>query len=96
MNQYYVYILSSKHKNIYVGVTNDLQRRVYEHKHKLYNGYTKKYNVDRLVYYESFGDITQAINRETQLKGWLRKKKDLLIEAMNPNWKDLSEEWLKP
>ena len=93
MNQYYTYILSSKHKNLYIGVTNDLTRRMYEHKHKLLKGHTLKYNIDKLVYFEIFGDINQAIAREKQLKGWLRKRKDELIESMNPTWKDLSEEW---
>jgi len=93
MNQYFVYILASKHKNLYIGVTNDLDRRLYEHKNKLFDSFTKKYNIDRLVYYESFSDISQAISRETSLKGWLRAKKDALIEGMNPDWKDLSLEW---
>ena len=93
MNQYYTYILSSKHKNLYIGVTNDLGRRVYEHKNKLFKGHTEKYNIDRLVYFETFGDINLAIAREKTLKGWLRKRKDELIERMNPDWKDLSEEW---
>jgi putative endonuclease len=95
MNQYYTYILASKHRNLYIGVTNDLERRMYEHKNKLLKGHTKKYNIDRLVYFETFGDITQAINREKQLKGWSRKRNDELIEVMNQDWKDLSEEWFK-
>ncbi|MFI5263242.1 MAG: GIY-YIG nuclease family protein [Candidatus Kapaibacterium sp.] len=90
---YYVYILSSKYKKTYVGVTNNLERRLYEHKNKLIEGHTSKYNIDRLVYFEQFEDIQQAIARETQLKDWRREKKVALIEAMNPGWKDFSEDW---
>ena len=92
---YYVYILSSKYKKTYIGVTNNLERRLYEHKNKLFEGFSAKYNIDRLVYFEQFTDIGQAIARETQLKDWRREKKAALIEAMNPEWKDLSEEWEK-
>ena len=74
-------------------MTNDLDRRLYEHKHKLFKGYTEKYNIDRLVYFEQFDDIEQAIARESQLKDWRREKKVALIEGMNPDWKDLSETW---
>ena len=90
---YYVYILSSKYKKTYIGVTNNLERRLYEHKNKLIVGHTSKYNIYRLVYFEQFSDIQQAIARETQLKDWRREKKVALIEAKNPEWKDLSEEW---
>ena len=80
----------SKNYNVlYIGVTNDLIRRVYEHKSKLVAGFTQKYNVDRLVYYEVFGDIVAAIEREKQIKGWTRKKKQNLINALNPEWSDL-------
>ena len=77
----------------YVGVTNDLERRASEHKSGLIPGFTQKYNCKKLVYYESFSDIEQAIAREKQLKGWVRKKKDALIDSMNPEWKDLAAEW---
>ena len=89
--QYYVYILSNSHKNvIYTGVTNDLVRRVYEHKHHLDKGsFTSRYNIENLVYYELTTDIDSAIDREKQIKGWNRKRKEKLIEAKNPNWVDL-------
>jgi putative endonuclease len=90
---YYVYILSSKYKKTYIGVTNNLERRLYEHKNKLIPGHTSRYNIDRLVYFEQFEDIEQAIGRETQLKDWRREKKVALIEGMNPQWKDLSDGW---
>ncbi len=90
---YYVYILTNKLNTVlYAGVTNDLKKRVYEHKHKFIDGFTKKYNVNKLVYYEVFEDIVQAISREKQIKGWLRRKKIELINSMNPDWKDLYED----
>lgn len=92
MSNYYVYIVTNKSKTLYTGFTNDLQRRVYQHKHKLVEGFTKKYNIAKLVYYETTLDVKSAIAREKQIKGWLRKKKIELIESVNPNWKDLSEE----
>jgi putative endonuclease len=76
----------------YTGVTSDLVRRVYEHRHKLVEGFTKQYNVSKLVYYEATNEIEAAIAREKQIKGWLRKKKVVLIESMNPSWVDLGEE----
>jgi putative endonuclease len=86
----YVYLLANKHNNVlYTGVTNDLVRRVYEHKNKLVAGFTKKYNVNRLVYYEACGCIVGAIKREKQIKGWSRKKKHDLINVLNPKWNDL-------
>ena len=91
MNEYYVYIMSSYRGTLYAGVTSDLARRVYEHRHKLVDGFTKKYNVSKLVYYESTNDIKSAIAREKQIKGWLRSKKVALIESLNPRWKDLAE-----
>jgi putative endonuclease len=94
MAQYYVYIMASKSRTLYTGVTNNLERRVYEHKHKLMPGFTAKYNITRLVHYEVTNDIRDAIAREKQIKGWLRAKKIALIEAENPNWRDLSEDWL--
>ena len=93
MNQYYVYILSIYKGTLYTGVTNDLGRREGEHRHKLVDGFTKRYNVSKLVYYESTGDVQSAIAREKQIKGWLRTKKVALIETMNPEWRDLAEEW---
>ena len=95
MHEYYVYILASKSGVLYIGVTNDLGRRIFEHRAKLTAGFTSKYNVVRLVYFEAFGDIRDAIAREKQLKGWRRAKKIPLIEGMNPKWRDLSEEWNK-
>ena len=87
---YYVYILTSLHnKVLYTGVTNNLKRRVYEHKNKLVEGFTQKYNVDKLVYFEVFKDVRLALNREKEIKGWLRAKKLALIEGENPNWDDL-------
>ncbi len=94
MGNYYVYILTNwNNKVIYIGVTNDLRRRLYEHKNELIDGFTKKYHVHKLVYYEHTSDVRAAIAREKQLKGWLRAKKNALVETMNPQWKDLSEEW---
>ena len=91
--EYCVYILSNYSKTLYVGVTNDLERRVYEHKKKLGKGYTSKYNPHKLVYYEDIDDIGRAIEREKQIKGWKRDKKVKLIESVNPGWKDLAEGW---
>ncbi len=90
MKTYYVYVLSSKRNGtLYIGVTNDLIRRVYEHKPNLIAGFTSKYNVHRLVYYEQFDNIEYAIHREKRLKKWNRKWKLALIEKENPNWNDL-------
>lgn len=88
--EYYVYFLANKHNNVlYTGVTNDLVRRVYEHKNKLFKGFTKKYNIEHLVYYEMYENIDEAITIEKQIKGWTRKKKNDLITQFNPLWKDL-------
>ena len=89
--EYYVYILTNAHKNVlYTGVTRDLVRRVYEHKHHLdRNSFTARYNVELLVYYESTSDVEAAIEREKQIKGWNRKRKEKLIAGKNPNWVDL-------
>ena len=90
-HNYYVYVLSNKYNNvIYVGVTNNLTRRVYEHKNKLVEGFTKKYNVDKLVYYEYTNSIEAAIKREKEIKKWRREKKNKLIESMNPEWSSTS------
>ena len=86
---YYVYIVASKSRTLYTGVTNNLEKRVFQHKHKLLPGFTQKYNIDRLVYFENWGDIRDAIGREKQIKGWLRTKKVALIIAKNPAWRDL-------
>ena len=94
--QYYVYILSNAHKNvIYTGVTNDLVRRVYEHKNHLdKSSFTSRYNVENLVYFEQTTDIDAAISREKQIKGWNRKRKNKLVESKNPDWKDLYDDLL--
>ena len=93
MPQYYVYIMTNTTGTLYTGVTNDLKRRVYQHKHKLIEGFTKKYNVTRLVFYEETPDVYTAIAREKEIKGWLRRKKLALIKSHNPKWQDLSEGW---
>lgn len=93
MRQYYVYIMSSLSRTLYTGVTNNLERRVYEHKQKLIPGFTQEYHVTNLVYYEATPDVRSAIAREKQIKGWLRAKKLALIESANPEWRDLSEDW---
>jgi putative endonuclease len=85
--------MTNRSKTLYTGVTNDLVRRVYEHKNKQIGGFTKKYNIEKLVYFEVTNDILSAIKREKQIKGWLRKKKIALIESVNPLWEDLSEGW---
>jgi len=88
--QYYVYILTNKNnKVLYIGVTNDLERRIFEHKNKLVEGFTKKYNLNKLIYYEMTEDINSAIEREKQLKNWHRDWKINLIKSFNPMWKDL-------
>lgn len=91
--QYYVYIMANSRHQIYVGVTGNLLRRVYQHKNKLTEGHASRYNMTMLIYYESTSDVNSAIAREKQLKGWNRRKKDALIDTMNPKWVDLSLEW---
>ena len=94
MNEYYVYILSNfTNTTLYVGVTNDLKRRLFEHKNKMLLGFTEKYNVDKLVYFEKTSDVKSAIQREKNLKKWKRSWKNELIKKFNPKFKDLSEEW---
>ena len=89
----YIYFMSNQHNNVlYVGVTNNLRRRVAEHKAKINKGFTYKYNCDKVVYYEAFDSITDAISREKQLKNWKREWKNELINGMNPEWKDLSDD----
>ena len=91
---YYVYILTNKSDRVmYIGVKNYLERRVYEHKQELIEGFTKRYHVHKLVYYEVTSDVRAAIEREKMLKGWLRARKNALVESMNPEWRDLSEDW---
>lgn len=93
MRQYHVYIMTNFSKTLYIAVTSDLKKRVYKHKNKLIEGFTKKYNITKLVYFEETEDVNAAISREKQLKGWLRKKKIALIESTNPSWRDLSEDF---
>lgn len=93
MKEYYVYIMTNRSGTLYTGVANDLQRRVYEHQHKLIPGFTTRYNITKLVYFEATGDVRTAIEREKQIKGWLRARKVALIESVNPDWDDLSAEW---
>jgi putative endonuclease len=93
MREFYVYILASRTAVLYVGVTNDLERRVCEHKRKLVPGFTAKYNVNNLVYYETFPTAPQAIEAEKKIKGWTRAKKITLVEAQNPKWRDLAEDF---
>lgn len=90
---YYTYIMTNQHNTVlYIGVTNDLERRVYEHKNHVVPGFTSRYNIDKLVYYEYTTDVTAAIEREKQWKKWSRQKKNKLIERLNPEWLDLSLE----
>jgi putative endonuclease len=85
--------MTNQSGTLYIGVTNNLERRIFEHKNLVIKGFTKKYNINRLVYFEETNDIVAAIEREKQLKGWRRDKKIALIASLNPEWKDLSEEW---
>ena len=91
---YYVYIMTNTNGTLYTGMTNNLQRRVYEHKNKLISGFTKKYNITRLVYYEETGDVQTALKREKEIKKWRRSLKLELVRSTNPTWRDLSEDWL--
>jgi putative endonuclease len=90
---FFVYIMTNRSRTLYVGVTNDLERRLYEHKQKLVPGFTSKYRIDRLVFFETTPSVLSAIEREKQIKNWRRSKKVALIERGNPLWKDLSSEW---
>ena len=87
--------MSNQSRTLYTGITNNLVKRVYEHKNKLVPGFTAKYNISRLVYFEETGDVRAALAREKQIKGWLRQKKIALIESSNPKWMDLSAAWSK-
>jgi putative endonuclease len=91
--QYYVYIMTNRSGTLYVGVTNNIKKRIYQHKNKLVEGFTKKYNIDMLIYYETFSDVRSAISREKLIKVWLRSKKIDLINTTNPDWTDLSKDW---
>ncbi|MGO9517910.1 MAG: GIY-YIG nuclease family protein [Candidatus Korobacteraceae bacterium] len=95
-HRYAVYIMASRSHTFYVGVTNNIERRVRQHKKHELEGFTARYNIDRLVWYQVFGDVHVAIGREKQLKRWRREKKIHLIESKNPTWQDLSAEWGKP
>ena len=91
---YFVYILTNWDDSVlYIGVTSNLEKRLYEHRNHLVDGFTKKYNIHKLVYFEESSDVNSAIAREKQLKGWTRKKKNDLINKSNPEWKDLSTSW---
>jgi putative endonuclease len=91
MNKYFVYIMTNRTRTLYVGVTNDIERRVGEHKLKLIPGFTSKYNITMLVWYQDFDDVGQAIEAEKRIKAWRRSKKVALIEELNPEWTDLAE-----
>jgi len=91
---YYVYILTNWNDRVtYVGITNDLERRIWEHQNGAVEGFTKKYKIKKLVYFEETSDVSAAIEREKEIKRWRREKKNGLVNSMNPGWKDLSEEW---
>ena len=92
---YSTYIVASRSRTIYIGVTGDLRKRVFQHKWKEYEGFSSKYNCDRLVWFEHYQNVAKAITRETQLKKWRRAKKLALIERMNPAWVDLSRDWFE-
>jgi putative endonuclease len=92
VTRYYVYILSNGHGTLYVGVTNNLRRRVLEHRRGLVAGFTRRYNLHRLVYFESTPDPLAAIAREKEIKGWSRARKVALVQVLNPGWRDLAED----
>ncbi len=93
-HHYYVYILTNwNNKVMYIGMTNNLERRLFEHKNKINDGFTKKYNVNKLVYFEETSDVHAAIDREKEIKKWRREKKNNLVLSLNPQWKDLSDDW---
>ena len=94
--RYFVYIMTNPSRTLYTGVTNSLRRRVREHKLKLTPGFAAKYNITRLVYFESVEDIRNAIEREKEIKSWTRAKRIALVESTNPKWDDLSREWDQP
>lgn len=91
--KYYVYIMANQSRTLYIGVTGNIKKRVHQHKQKLVDGFTKKYNIDRLVYYEAFDDVNSAIAAEKTMKGRRREKKIALIQKHTPDWRDLSDGW---
>ena len=93
MSQYYVYVLTNRSRTLYTGVTNDLLRRLYEHRHPTRPSFTSRYRITRLVYYETTPDVRAAIAREKQIKSWSRAKKIALVEKSNPKWMDLCQSW---
>ncbi|MCD2259191.1 GIY-YIG nuclease family protein [Psychroserpens luteolus] len=96
IHQYYLYILSNGYNGtLYIGVTNNLERRMFEHKNKLFEGFSKRYNLNRLIYFETFQYVNDAIKREKNMKKWKRQWKINLIEKENPKWNDLSKDWIK-
>jgi putative endonuclease len=94
--RYFVYIMSNPSRTLYTGITNSVRRRVKEHKLKMVPGFTASYNITRLVYFETFCDVRNAIEREKQIKAWTRAKRIALVESTNPKWDDLSREWDQP
>lgn len=92
-NEYYTYIMGSDSDTLYTGITNDIQRRVFEHKNGLYDGFTKKYKCHKLLHYEVYSDIEEALRKEKIIKGWKRFKKENLMKINNPSWIDLSKDW---
>jgi putative endonuclease len=90
---YYVYILTNKSGTLYAGVTGNLRERIWQHKSGLVAGFSKRYNITKLIYYECFSDVNSAIAREKQIKGWVRRRKLDLIASVNPEWDDLSADW---
>ena len=95
MKSYYIYIMANRSRTLYVGMTNNLERRVFEHRNHLIDGFTKKYRITRLVYFEETSNVESAIFREKQIKSWRRDKKLNLIGAVNPAWDDLAESWFE-
>ena len=93
MKTFYVYILASTSGTLYTGITNDIKRRIYEHKNHFVPGFTDKHNIDKLLYMETFRNVDHAIKREKQIKGWKREKKIKLIDQENAQWNDLSDNW---
>ena len=93
---YFTYIVASRSRTLYTGMTSDLLRRIFEHKQKIRKGFSAIYNCNRLVWFERFSEVSDAIQREKELKGWTRAKKIALIQSSNPTWEDLSEEWYAP
>ena len=95
MKDYFVYIMTNRSGTLYTGLTSDLERRVYQHKHKLIPGFTSRYRINKLIFYEMTSNVEAAIAREKQIKGWLRKKKLALVATINAEWRDLSDDWMR-